>query len=214
MTSEVASVFNMLTSLCAPPRFDHLLVAPFTLRSGLLERIDAEARNAREGRPARIVAKLNALQDEEIIRSLYRASQAGVRIDLIVRGICALRPGLPGVSENIRAVSIVDRFLEHSRILRFENGGDPEFWIGSADWMPRNLDRRVEVMCKVRAAPLRDRLAGILDIYLRDDVKAREILPDGSHRRVERREGICAQESLMRAALLAPHGGDVGAPGA
>jgi polyphosphate kinase len=214
VTAEVAGVFNMLTSLCAPPAFEQLLVAPFTLRSGMLERIEAEARRARAGRSARIVAKLNALQDEEIIRALYAASQAGVRIDLIVRGICCLRPGVPGLSDNVRVVSIVGRFLEHSRVVRFENGGEPEFWIGSADWMPRNLDRRVEVMCRVRATPLRERLEGILELYLRDDVKARELQPDGSHRRRETRENVLAQDALMRAALLAPHAQEAGSPGA
>ncbi|HBZ68271.1 MAG TPA: polyphosphate kinase 1, partial [Deltaproteobacteria bacterium] len=205
VTAEVATVFNTLTSLGRPPEFQNLLVAPFTLRRGMLERIDREARNARAGRPARIVAKLNAVQDEEVIRALYKASQAGVSMDLIVRGICCLRPGLPGVSENIRVRSIVDRFLEHSRIVRFENAElEPEFWIGSADWMPRNLDRRVEVMCRVRAPALCERLQGILDVYLRDDVKARLILPDGSHRRVEPKEGIRAQEVLMRQSLAAP----------
>jgi len=205
VTAEVATVFNTLTSLGRPPEFENLLVAPFTLRRGMLERIEREARNARAGRPARIVAKLNAVQDEEVIRGLYRASQAGVSIDLIVRGICCLRPDLPGVSENIRVRSIVDRFLEHSRVVRFENAGfEPEFWIGSADWMPRNLDRRVEVMCRVRAPTLCERLQGILDVYLRDDVKARVILPDGSHRRMEPKEGIRAQEVLMRQSLSAP----------
>jgi polyphosphate kinase len=205
VTLEVATVFNTLTSLGRPPEFQNLLVAPFTLRRGMLERIEREARNARAGRPGSIVAKLNAVQDEEVIRALYRASQAGVEIDLIVRGICCLRPGLPGVSENIRVRSIVDRFLEHSRIVRFENAGfEPEFWIGSADWMPRNLDRRVEVMCRVRASSLCERLQGILDVYLRDDVKARVILPDGSHARVEHKEGIRAQEVLMRQSLSAP----------
>ncbi len=203
MTADVAAVFNMLTSLSAPGEFQHLLVAPFTGRSGILERIDRETEIARAGRPASIVAKMNALQDEEIIRALYRASQAGVSIDLIVRGICCLRPGLPGVSENIRVRSIVDRFLEHSRILRFENGGEREYWIGSADWMPRNLDRRVEVLCRVRAAQLCERLDGILDLYLRDDVKAREILPDGSHRRVPREHGLRVQDALMRQHMAA-----------
>jgi polyphosphate kinase len=203
MTAEVAAVFNMLTSLSSPGEFQHLLVAPFTLRSGVLERIERELEHARAGRPAAIVVKLNALQDEEIIRALYRASQAGVSIDLIVRGICCLRPGIPGVSENIRVRSIVDRFLEHSRILRFENGGEREHWIGSADWMPRNLDRRVEVMCRVRAPALRERLDGILDLYLRDDVKAREILADGSHRRVPRVHGLRAQDALLRQHLAA-----------
>jgi len=141
------------------------------------------------------------LQDEEIIRALYRASQAGVSIDLIVRGICCLRPGLPGVSENIRVRSIVDRLLEHSRILRFENGGNREHWIGSADWMPRNLDRRVEVMCRVRAEALRERLDGILDVYLRDDVKAREILPDG--------KDVKESRDLPKLVAIAPVGKDV-----
>ena len=205
LTAEVATVFNTLTSLGRPPEFEHLLVAPFTLRRGMLDRIERETENARAGRPARIVAKLNALQDEEVIRALYRASQAGVKIELIIRGICCLRPGLPGVSENIRVTSIVDRFLEHSRVVRFENAGaEPEFWLGSADWMPRNLDRRVEVMCRVRAPALRERLEGILDVYLHDDVKARVILPDGSHRPAERREGVRAQEVLMRQALATP----------
>jgi polyphosphate kinase len=214
MTAEVAAVFNMLTSLSAPPEFRHLLVAPFTLRSGLMQRIELEAKAAAAGRPAGIVAKLNAIQDEEIIRALYRASQAGVRIELIARGICCLRPGLAGVSENIRVRSIVGRFLEHSRIVRFENaeGGEPEHWIGSADWMPRNLDRRVEVMCRVRAPALRERLDQILELYLTDDLKAREILSDGSHRRVEPTKRISAQESLMRQALPAPPAPPTGAP--
>ncbi|MCC6642057.1 MAG: polyphosphate kinase 1 [Deltaproteobacteria bacterium] len=203
VTAEVAAVFNMLTSLSAPGEFENLLVAPFTVRSGVLERIEREILHARAGRRASIVAKMNALQDEEIIRALYRASQAGVSIDLVVRGICCLRPGITGVSENIRVRSIVDRFLEHSRILRFENGGDPEYWIGSADWMPRNLDRRVEVMCRVRASVLRERLDGILDLYLRDDVKAREVLPDGSHRRVPRVHGLRVQDALVRQHLAA-----------
>ena len=204
VTSEVAAVFNMLTSLSSPGKFEHLLLAPFTLRSGILERVEREIAHARAGAPAGIVAKLNGVQDEEVIRALYRASQGGVRVELIVRGICCLRPGIPGVSENIHVRSIVDRFLEHSRILRFENAGEPELWIGSADWMPRNLDRRVEAMCRVRAPALREQLDEILRLYLRDDVKAREILPDGMHRRVPPREGVRAQEVLMRQRLASP----------
>jgi polyphosphate kinase len=118
------------------------------------------------------------VQDEEVIRALYAASQAGVPIELIVRGICCLRPGVPGLSETIRVRSIVDRFLEHSRIVRFEAGGSPELWFGSADWMPRNLDGRVEVLCRARSEGVRKRLEEILDVYVRDDVKARELLPD------------------------------------
>jgi len=215
VTAEVASVFNMLTSLSAPGRFKHLLVAPFTLRSGVLERIEREIEHARAGRSSGIAAKLNSLQDQEIIRALYRASQAGVPIDLVVRGICCLRPGIEGVSDRIRVRSIVDRFLEHSRLLRFENAGAREHWIGSADWMPRNLDRRVEVMCRVRDPQLQARLDEILELYLRDDVKARELLPDGSHRRVKRGAGVRAQDALLRqhlAAAAAPPD-MVGAPG-
>jgi polyphosphate kinase len=200
LTSEVASVFNLLTSLSSRERWSHLLVSPFTLRSGLLERIRREAANARRGRPASIVAKLNAIQDEDVVLALYEASQAGVDIDLVVRGICSLRPGVPGLSERIRVRSIVDRFLEHTRILRFENDGQPELWIGSADWMPRNLSGRVEVMCRARADHVVQRLEEILDVYRRDDVKARELLSDGSYRPASGGAGVRAQEWLMQRA--------------
>ncbi len=198
VTAEVASVFNLLTSLATNERWRHLLVAPLTLRRGMTERIAREAAHARAGRPASIVAKLNAVQDEGVIRALYDASQAGVEIDLIVRGICCLRPGVPGLSETIRVRSIVDRFLEHTRVVRFENDGEPELWFGSADWMPRNLDGRVEVMCRVRSGPVRRRLEEILELYRADDVKARDLLEDGSHRRPRGTRGVRAQVELMR----------------
>jgi polyphosphate kinase len=197
VTGEIASVFNLLTSLTTQEQWEHLLVAPINLREGLLERIAREADHARAGAPARSVAKLNGLQDPQLIRALYEASQAGVEIDLVVRGVCCLRPGVPGLSERIRVRSIVDRFLEHSRAVRFENAGAPELWIGSADWMPRNLSGRVEVMCRVRQSAVRERIEGILRTYLEDDLRAREILPDGSHRRVRGSAGIRAQELLM-----------------
>ncbi len=197
VTAEVAGVFNLLTSLSTHERWNHLMVAPHTLREGLLRRIAREAENARAGRPAGIVAKLNALQDEELIRALYAASQAGVRIELIVRGICCLRPGVPGLSENIRVRSIVDRFLEHTRVVRFEAAGTPEVWFGSADWMQRNLDGRVEVLVRARSESVRRRLEEILDLYVRDDVKARELLSDGSYRMVDGGLGVRAQEVLM-----------------
>ncbi len=197
VTAEVAGVFNLLTSLSTHETWNHLMVAPQTLREGLISRIAREAENARAGRPAGIVAKLNAIQDETVTRALYAASQAGVRIELIVRGICCLRPGVPGLSENIRVRSIVDRFLEHSRIVRFEAAGNPELWFGSADWMQRNLDGRVEVMCRARSESVRKRLEEILDVYVRDDVKARELLPDGSYRMPDGALGIRAQEVLM-----------------
>jgi polyphosphate kinase len=201
VTAEVASVFNLLTSLSSRERWSHLLVAPFTLRSGLLERIGREADNARAGRPASIVAKLNAIQDEEICRALYDASRAGVEIDLIVRGICSLRPGVPGLSEHIRVRSIVDRFLEHTRVVRFENGGKAELWIGSADWMPRNLRGRVEVMCRIKSDAIAQRLEEILDVYRHDDVKARQLAPDGSYPGVPTVNGVRAQEWLVQRAL-------------
>lgn len=201
VTTEVASVFNLLTSLSSRERWNHLLVAPFGLRTGLLDRIGREAENARAGRPASIVAKLNAIQDEEIVTALYDASNAGVEIDLIVRGICCLRPGVPGLSERIRVRSIVDRFLEHTRVVRFENGGHPELWIGSADWMPRNLRGRVEVLCRIRSEAVAQRLEEILDVYRHDDVKAHELGPDGTYRRVATAVGIRAQEWLMQRAL-------------
>ena len=200
VTAEVASVFNLLTSLSSRERWNHLLVAPFTLRSGLLERIRREAANARAGRPASILAKLNAIQDQEVILALYDASRAGVEIDLIVRGICCLRPGVPGLSENIRVRSIVDRFLEHTRVVRFENDGEPELWIGSADWMPRNLSGRVEVMCRVRAPAVIQRLEEAIDVYRRDDVKARELTADGTYRRGDGARGVRAQEWLIQRA--------------
>lgn len=202
VTTEVANVFNLLTSLSSRERWNHLMVAPFGLRTGLLERIGREAENARAGRPASIVAKLNSIQDEELVAALYDASSAGVEIDLIVRGICCLRPGVPGLSERIRVRSIVDRFLEHTRVVRFENAGKPEFWIGSADWMPRNLRGRVEVMCRIRSEAIAQRLEEILDVYRHDDVKARELGPDGVYRRIPAGAGVRAQDWLMQRAIV------------
>jgi polyphosphate kinase len=161
-----------------------LLVAPFQLHESFLKLIQHERDLARQGREGRIIAKLNSLVEESLITALYEASQAGVKIDLIVRGICCLRPGVPGVSENIRVVSIVGRFLEHSRIFCFGNGGKPKVYLGSADWMPRNLFRRVEVVFPVRDPVLRKRVTDeILPTYLADCVKARVLGADGVYRR-------------------------------
>lgn len=199
-TSEVAEVFNLLTTQSTQPVVKKLLVAPFTMLSSVLEKIHREIGHARAGRPARIVAKMNALQDAKVIRALYEASQAGVEIDLIVRGICCLRPGIEGVSDRIRVRSIVGRFLEHSRIYSFENGGDPEVYIGSADWMPRNLRRRVEVLIPVEDPAAKARIRGeVLSCCLADNTKAWIFLPDGSHERV-RPEGareFAAQTAMM-----------------
>ena len=204
LTADAARVFDLLTSLSKPARMDRMLVAPFDMLPRLVALIRREAEHARAGRPARIVAKMNALADEAVVEALYEASCAGVPVDLVVRGICVLRPGVPGVSENVRVTSVVGRFLEHSRVYAFENGGSPEVYLGSADWMPRNLRHRVEVLFPVEDAALRDRLRNeVLATYLADRVKARRILPDGSHERVVAGAGeaaVSAQVALLDAA--------------
>jgi polyphosphate kinase len=182
ITRAVHDVFSFLTAYAENPSYDPLLVAPLDLAEKCIWLIDREAEYARQGRPARIVAKMNALLDKNIVQALYRASQAGVDIDLIVRGICALRPGVRGVSDRIRVRSIVGRFLEHSRIFYFANGGQEQIYAGSADWMPRNLYERVEVLTPVRDELLRERVRGeILEAYLADNLKARILLPDGTY---------------------------------
>src|SRR5215471_5505710 len=182
ITRAVHDVFSFLTAYAENPSYEPLLVAPLDLAEKLTSLIDREAEHAREGRSARIVAKMNALLDKSIVQALYRASQAGVEIDLIVRGICALRPGVRGVSDNIRVRSIVGRYLEHSRIYYFANGGEEEIYIGSADWMPRNLYERVEVLVPVRDEMLRGRVRHeILDAYLADNRKARILLKDATY---------------------------------
>jgi polyphosphate kinase len=180
--ADLHDLFNELSSSSQPPhtRFRAMLVAPNYLLPRLLELIEREAQHARAGKGGRIRAKLNGLADPDVVRALYAASQAGVDIELIVRGICTLRPGVPGVSERIRVVSILGRFLEHARILHFANAGDPEYYIGSADWRTRNLRRRVEVVTPVRDAACRQRLGDILDAELRDP-DAWELSPDGRY---------------------------------
>ncbi len=186
LTEEVGIVFNTLTGLAGYPGLKKLMVAPFDLHSRLITMIERERDNARAGKRARIVAKLNALVDDEIIEKLYEASCADVAIDLIVRGICSLRPKIPGLSENIRVISIVGRFLEHSRIYYFENAGQPEVYLSSADWMPRNFFRRVEVAFPVETPALRDQVINeVIPRFLNDRVKARELQPDGTYRRLK-----------------------------
>jgi polyphosphate kinase len=178
----VHDVFSFLTAYAENPSYEPLLVAPLDLAEKCVALIDREAEHAMQGKPARIVAKMNALLDKNIIQALYRASQAGVQIDLTVRGICALRPGVRGVSSNIRVRSIVGRFLEHSRIYYFGNGGEEEIYIGSADWMPRNLYERVEVLVPVRDEMFRERIRHeILGAYLADNRKARILLSDSTY---------------------------------
>src|SRR6201981_1089565 len=182
ITGAVHDVFSFLTAYAENPSYRPLLVAPLDLAEKLLALIEREADHARHGRPARIIAKMNALLDKKVILALYQASQAGVEIDLLVRGICALRPDVRGVSDRIRVRSIVGRFLEHSRIYYFSNGGDEEIYIGSADWMPRNLYERVEVLTPLRDEFLRDRVRHeILDAYLADNLKARILVRDGRY---------------------------------
>ena len=182
---DLSALFDFLVGGTRPQAFHHLLLAPGDLREGLAARIRREADHARAGRPARIIAKMNSLVDRRLIEELYAASEAGVRIDLIVRGICCLRPEVPGLSSRIRVISIVDRYLEHARISYFENGGDAEYLLASADWMPRNLDRRVEIAFPVLDPDLKAQIGRILAIQLADTVKARRILSDGSSVRIE-----------------------------
>ncbi len=186
LTEEVAIVFNTLTGLAGYPGLKKLLVAPFDLKNRLIAAIERERDNARAGKPARIIAKLNSLVDQEVIEKLYEASCAEVTIDLVVRGICCLRPKMPGLSENIRVISIVGRFLEHSRIYYFENAGDPVLYLSSADWMPRNFLRRVEVAFPIESPALRAQIVNeVLPRFLNDRVKARELQPDGTYRRLK-----------------------------
>jgi polyphosphate kinase len=207
VAQDVSEVFNVLTSLSPKPALRRLLVAPFDLLPGTLMLIEREAEHALAGRPARVVAKMNALTERAVVDALYDASQAGVQIDLIVRGVCALRPGVPGLSDRIRVTSVVGRFLEHSRIFSFENGGQPEVWCGSDDWMERNLRRRVEVLFPIGDPRLRDRLRReVLSTYLADRAAARLLQPDGTYRRL-RRDGeanFSAQDALVRAARGEP----------
>jgi polyphosphate kinase len=187
---DVSEVFNYLTGYSNKRAYTDLLVAPVSLRSGVRSLIEREVEHAKADRPARIIFKNNAITDPGIIRCLYVASQAGVAIDLITRGVCCLRPGVPGVSETIAVRSIVGRFLEHSRIYYFENGGSPEVFIGSADLMERNLDRRVEVLCPIRDPDLKHHLRHVvLDALLRDTDRASSLQPDGEYVRVRPEEG-------------------------
>jgi polyphosphate kinase len=165
---DLVHVFNHLTGYGGQFETSELLVAPSNLRSELEWRVRREIQAARDGRPARIVFKMNALEDLEFTRLLYEAAQAGVRVDLIIRGVCRLRAGIPGLSENVRVVSVLGRFLEHSRVYRFENGGDPEYFIGSADLMKRNLDERIEVLAPVRRGELKQQLGDLLEMLLDD----------------------------------------------
>jgi polyphosphate kinase len=205
---DATNLFNLLTGICQFQGMKQLVVAPFDLHRRLLELIERETKNARRGLPARIIARVNSLADKELIEALYRASQAGVKIDLIVRGVCCLRPGVAGVSENISVRSIVGRFLEHPRIYYFENACDPDVFIGSADWLPRNLFRRIETVIPIVDGIVRERIISeILAIALADNTKARLLLPDGSYQRAPRMAGEPERHSQAEFITLARNGG-------
>ena len=184
---DATAVFNMLSGYSEPLSWNELVLAPIWLRTRFMHLIARETKHAREGKPARIVAKMNSLCDEGIIAALYEASAAGVKIELIVRGICCLKVGIPGISENIHVRSIVGNFLEHSRIFFFLNDGKEEFYMGSADWMPRNLDRRVEILFPVLDDTLKEKVKHILDVELADNTKAHVLKPDGEYEKIDRR---------------------------
>jgi polyphosphate kinase len=204
---DAGALFNLLTGYASPPSWKRFSVAPVGLMERVVELIERERGFGAKGR---IIAKMNSLVDPAVIAALYRASQAGVRIDLLVRGICCLRPGVPGISENIRVISVVDRFLEHARIFHFENGGKREVYLSSADWMPRNFVRRVEVMFPIEDEALRNRLVDeILALSLADNVKAWQLLPDGSYQRLapqpEQPEAMRSQQRFVQLARERAH---------
>jgi len=201
LCADVNEVFQQLTGLGKVTKLKHVWSSPFTLHPRILEAIDAEARIAKAGKPARIVAKMNALLEPQVIEALYRASQAGVKVDLVVRGVCALRPGVPKLSENIRVRSIIGRFLEHTRIFHFRSGGDSKVYLSSADWMDRNFFRRIELCFPVLDPKLKRRVIREgLKPYLDDNTQAWDMLPDGTFRRAKRGHAKprCAQAALLK----------------
>ncbi|MEC9359792.1 MAG: polyphosphate kinase 1 [Pseudomonadota bacterium] len=199
---DVHNVFLQLTSLGKVNKMERLLQSPFTLFKGMVERIDREIEHVAAGHPGRIIAKMNSLVEPELIRNLYRASQAGVEIDLIVRGMCSLRPGIAGVSDRIRVRSVVGRFLEHHRVFHFENAGEPEVWISSADWMERNLYRRVEIATPILDDKLRQRLITHLQAYLADTAQSWHLQPDGGYHRADHVQDVAVQQRLLDGDLV------------
>jgi len=204
---DATAVFNMLSGYSEPAGWNKLSVAPLWLKDRFLYLIGRETQNAKNGRPARIIAKMNSLCDPDVIDALYEASNAGVKIDLIVRGICCLKVGIPGLSDNINVRSIVGNFLEHSRIFYFDNNSKPEFYCGSADWMPRNLERRVEILFPVEQEDLKEKLMHILSTELADTRKAHNLKADGSYVKSKRsKNDISSQdifcEEAMEASML------------
>jgi polyphosphate kinase len=216
MAADASAFWSALTGYSDPPRLRKLVMAPTALRGRLRALIEREQRRAEAGQPARIRAKMNALVDADMVGALYAASQAGVRIALNVRGICVLRPGVPNLGENITVTSIVGRYLEHARAFEFHNGGVDEVYLSSADWMPRNLDRRVELMFPVEADDCRRKVIDALDALFRDNVKGRRLSPGGDWKVPARRRGtepFAAQTFLHQNAVRAA-ARDADAPGA
>lgn len=205
---DATAVFNMLSGYSEPLSWNELILAPYWLRNKFLKLIRRETKYAQHGEEARIVAKMNSLCDPGIIAALYEASASGVKIDLIVRGICCLKVGIPGVSENITVRSIVGNFLEHSRIFYFHNGGDSEIYMGSADWMPRNLDRRVEIIFPVIEEELKKKAYHILEVELMDNVKAHILGADGEYDKIDKRGKVLinSQEQFCKEAKMAVPG--------
>ncbi len=203
LAEDASDLFNYLTGYSEQEEYHELLVAPLALREGIVRLIEEQAEKAQRGEPARITCKMNSLTDPRVIESLYEASQAGVRIDLIIRGICCLRPGLEGISENIRVVSLVGRFLEHARVFAFGQGEEEEIYLGSADLMQRNFDRRVEQLFPLREKRHREKIRRLLELQLADTANAWELKPDGSFERLHSKEG---EEPLDSQAVLLEEG--------
>lgn len=215
ITSDVTDLFNMLTGYAPSQSYRQLLVAPKYMRTEIVRLIDREISNGVQGKPARIIGKMNNLEDPELIAKLYEASEAGVEIDLIVRSVCRLIPGVKGLSERIRVRSIVGRFLEHSRCYYFENGGNGEYFIGSADWMHRNLDARVEAITPIRDKRLKDDLAFVLNLYLKDNQQSWSLDSTGEYHKADPNEGepgVCVQQTLMDKAKQTTIRTEPGAP--
>jgi polyphosphate kinase len=208
---DVHKVFMQLTSLTETTELSRMMTSPFNLFEQLIAKIRREAENARAGKPARVIAKINALNEPQLINALYDASRAGVKIDLIVRGICSLRPGVPGLSENIHVRSIVGRFLEHSRVYYFLNDGQEEFYCSSADWMVRNMFRRNESCFEIRQKAMKEQIRHDLELFLADNCQAWVLHGDGSYERVARGsdEPVSAQETFLKT-LATP--GSTGSP--
>lgn len=201
---DASAFFNLISGYSDPPIWNKFIVAPLNLREKIMELIDEEISYAEKGEPAYMIGKMNSLLDREVVAKLYEASSKGVKIDLIVRGICTLRLGIPEVSENIQVRSVIGRFLEHHRLFYFRHGGNDRVFLSSADWMPRNLNERVELMIPIEDKFHKDRVRGILDLYLKDNQKAHVMRTDGSYRKlVSKTDKISAQESLMKEAKQA-----------